>query len=457
MTPALILIPALIALAMLHSSPATRVAQKVYVPCLLVIPMYMEFRLGGLYVNVTSFVSMLLALCGLWAWYRTLRFSFLDLCALGYSISAFYSDAHVHAMNVAVYAFLWSVSKCIFPYLIGRTLIEQTGMRTQFVKALVLSLAVIAIASLWEFRMETNLFQVTVERITHQTSLWGRQVRWGFGRVAGPYGHAITAGMIFSTGVLLQLWLVGSKSWNSSKALSFFRSRRKPLYLTLIVCLGLFMTQSRGPWIGCGFGLIVASIGFARNRRRAAVLSLSGLVVALAITSVVLDKYTGADVSKTKDRDQLNAEYRRELWTTYKPLIEMGGLWGWGTPATLYHGVYAWAPDQPSIDNEYIRIAMLQGYAGFVLFVLLLATSILHLIKLCITLRNREDILFAYCMLGVMIAMSFTLTTFYLADPMMQIVFLFLGWSESVRPTRMLEESTVPASAKPFVFERVFV
>jgi hypothetical protein len=316
---------------------------------------------------------------------------------------------------------------------------------------------VIAIASLWEFRMETNLFQVTVERITHQTSLWGRQVRWGFGRVAGPYGHAITAGMIFSTGVLLQLWLVGSKSWNSSKALSFFRSRRKPLYLTLIVCLGLFMTQSRGPWIGCGFGLIVASIGFARNRRRAAVLSLSGLVVALAITSVVLDKYTGADVSKTKDRDQLNAEYRRELWTTYKPLIEMGGLWGWGTPATLYHGVYAWAPDQPSIDNEYIRIAMLQGYAGFVLFVLLLATSILHLIKLCITLRNREDILFAYCMLGVMIAMSFTLTTVYLADPMMQIVFLFLGWSESVRPTRMLEESTVPASAKPFVFERVFV
>jgi hypothetical protein len=457
MIQALILIPALIAIAMLNSSPAARVAVRVYVPCMMIVPMYLEFRLGGLFMNVTSFVSLFLALVGFYAWYGTLKLTLLDFCVLADTLSAFYADAHRHDMKIAIYAFFLIVSKALFPYLIGRTLIEQTGMRKEFAKTLVLCLAVIAIASLWEYRMESNLFQTFVERLTHRPAGWGRQTRWGFGRIAGPYGHAITAGMIFSTGLLLQLWLVGTKSWNSSKFLPFFRSHRKPLYLTLIICMGLFMTQSRGPWIGCGFGLIVASIGFSRNRRRAAVLALSGLTVALAITTVALNKYTEVDETKTTDRDQLNASYRRDLIKTYQPLIDQGGLWGWGTPDTIGNdGSTGYSKNQTSIDNEYIRIAMWQGYVGVFLFILMELLAILHLIRLCATLRNREDILFAYCLLGSVIATAFSLTTVYLGDPMMQIVYLFLGWSMSVRPTRSLAEAAAPVATGRFAFQRVF-
>lgn len=456
MVQVLILIPALIAIAMLNGSPPARVALKVYVPCMMVVPMYLQFRMGGLFLNVTSFVSLFLALIGLHAWYGTLRVTLLDYGAFAYALSTFYADAHRHDLKIAIYAFFLSISKAFFPYLIGRTLIEQSGMRKQFAQTLVVCLTIIAVISLWEYRMETNLFQTFVERLTHEPVGWGRQTRWGFGRIAGPYGHAITAGMIFSTGLLLQLWLVGTGSWNSSSFLKSFRSRRKPLYITLVILLGLFMTQSRGPWIGCGFGLIVASIGFSRDRRRAAVLALSGLTVALVVTSVVLNKYTDVDATKTNDRDQLNASYRRDLIKTYQPLIDQGGLWGWGTPEDLGNGTTGYTKNQTSIDNEYIRIAMWQGYVGVLLFVGLLLLSMVHLIRCCRTLRNREDILFAYCMLGSVVAMAFSLTTVYLGDPMMQIVFLFLGWSASVRATRVAGEIQAPAPAGRFAFQRVF-
>lgn len=456
MVQALILIPALIAMAMLNGSSAARVAVKVYVPCMMLIPMYLQFQMGGLAMNVTSFVTVFLAAAGFWAWRGTLKLTFLDAGVAAYMLSAFYADAHRHDLKISIYAFLLMVSKAAIPYVIGRTLIEQTGMRKDFAKTLVICLAAVAICSLYEYRMEVNPFQDMVERLTHSPSGWGRQTRWGFGRIAGPYGHAITAGMIFSTGLIMQLWLVGTKTWDNSKVLRFLKSRKRALYVTLAVMLGLFMTQSRGPWIGCGFGLIVCSIGFARNRKRAAVWAISTLAVALTVTSVVLDKYTAVDETKTTDRDQLNASYRRDLLTTYGPMVDQGGLWGWGTPQVLSDGSVGYSRNQTSIDNEYLRVAMSQGYVGASLFVIMLALCIVHLITLCVSLRSREDILFAYCMLGAVLAMAFTLTTVYLGDPMMQIVFLFLGWSMSIRPTRSAETQTVPTSASRFAFQKVF-
>ena len=456
MVPALILIPALIAIGMLNGSPAARVALKVYLPSMLLIPMYLQFRLGGLFLNVTSFVSLFLAAVGFYAWQGTLKFTFLDGCIIANTLSTFYADFHRHDLKISIYAFFLTVSKSAMPYVIGRTLIEQTGMRKAFVKMLVVCVAMVAVVSLWEYRMETNPFQTLVERLTHAPAGWGRQTRWGFGRIAGPYGHAITAGMVFSTGLLMQLWLAGTKTWENSKSLRFLRNRKKGLYMTLTVALGLFMTQSRGPWIGFGFGLIIALIGFARDRKRAAVLALSGLTIALAVTSVMLNKYTDVDASKTTDRDQLNASYRRDLIKTYQPLIDQGGLWGWGTPQTFGDGSAGYSKNQTSIDNEYIRVAMWQGYAGIFLFILMEGLCMWHLIKLCMTLRNRDDILFTYCMLGSVIAMAFSLTTVYLGEPMGQILYLFFGWAMSIRPTRSAEEVQAPVATGRFAFQRVF-
>lgn len=457
MIPALLLIPVLVAMAMLNGNPPERVTQKVYLPCLMLLPLYLEFKLGGFLVGFTSLVALLLAVVGWQRWSRTVKFTTLDALVFAYALSAFYSDLHAHAINVATYAFLWSFTRWVCPYVIGRTLIEQTGSRTVFSRVIVLCLAAVAVISLYEYRLGYNPFQHAVEFLIHEQLNIGGQYRWGFARITGPYGLSIIAGLTFATGVMFQLWLVGTKSWLQSAPARFLKGRKAPLYMTLIVLMGLFITQSRGPWIGCAFGLIVASIGFSKNRRQAAIYSISTLIVVGTFTTVVLKQYTTADERKTRDRDQLNAEYRANLYETYKPLLDEGGAWGYGTPHLLLNGGIGWSEKQTSIDNEYLRVAMQQGYVGIAIFILLLFFSLVQLIRLCITLRSREDILFAYCMLGVFVSASFTLSTVFLGEPMIQLLFLCMGWAQSVRPSKALEDRTAPVNTQQYQFERVFV
>ena len=177
------------------------------------------------------------------------------------------------------------------------------------------------------------------------------------------------------------------------------------------------------------------------------------MICAVLVTSVVLDKYTA---TKTEDINQQNAEYRRNLYATYAPLVAQGGFWGWGTPSVFFQGGFGWTKNQTSIDNEYIRIAMQQGYFGLGTFLLILLLPIVHLIRLCSVLRGREDILFAYCMLGSVLAMAFTLTTVYLGDPMMQLAFLIFGWSQSLRPTKNANAAPAAVASTTYAFQRVF-
>jgi hypothetical protein len=456
MTSVLVLIPALIAIAMLNMQSATHVARKLYVPVMMLMPLYMQFKVGGLHVTPTTFLTVFIAVAGLLNWYSSIRFGLVDACVVLYAFSAFYADFRLHTLNVAIYAFLFSLTNWIFPYIVGRTLIEQTGTRTQFAQMMVACLAIAAVVSLYEYKMENNLFQAVVEKI-EQTSLnIGHQTRFGFARITGPYGLSIIAGMIFSTGLMVQIWLAATKSWSSTKMLGFLRGKRKPLFITLAVGMGLVMTGSRGPWIGVVFGLVVASIGFAKDRKRAAVLAIGSLIVAGSVTYTVLNKYTDVDVDKAQSQDQQNAAYRRDMLVTYGPLIQVGGVFGLGTPMVFANGIGGYGTKETSIDNEYLRVTLQQGYLGVTLFVLILALTMVRLVRLCATMRNRDDMLLAYCFLGAMVAASFTLTTVFLGDPMLQILFLLVGWVQSIRPTRSSSEQSTVVRAQPFQFQRVF-
>lgn len=456
---AIILLPTLIAMAMLNSTTASRVLVKVYVPCLIFIPVHMQASVGGYHLTDTALVLLLLCGVGLVRWHHTLKFTFVDACILLFAFSAFYADAHQRALNIATYALCQNLAVCAFPYFVGRTLIEQTGSRKEFVKTLVFCLALVGIFSLYEYRMETNIFNVLESKLTGAPPAWGLQTRWGFGRIAGPYGGSIIAAMMFSTGLLLQLWLTGTKSWEGSKALRFFRTSRRAKAVTLGVALGLFLTQSRGPWIGCAFGLVVASIGFAKDRKRAATVTISALLVALLATSIFLKSYA-FDQAYTHgaggDQDQQNAAYRADLIPTYTPLIIQGGIWGWGTPTVISHGQAGWLADLTSIDNEYILIAMAQGYFGLGLFVLILVASIWRAARFCASFRERQDIMLAYCLLGALLTLAFTVSTVALMDPMLQLAFLLFGWTQSLRPSGEEQEALAPVATGPFEFQRVF-
>jgi hypothetical protein len=455
---AVILIPALIAMAMLNSMPASRVLTRLYVPCVMFIPVYMTWGIGGFTLNDTTPVLLILCAAGLVRWHNTLRFTFVDLCVLLFAFSAFYADAHLRPVTIGLYVLCQNFATCALPYFVGRTLIEQTNSRREFAKSLVFCLAIVGLTGLYEYRMERNLFNEAVWKLGVQ-NIMGLQTRWGYARIAGPFGAAILAGMMFTTGLLIQLWLAGTKSWDGAKTLRLLRASRRGKAMTLCVCLGLFLTQSRGPWLGCLFGLMVAAIGFAKDRRRAAILAIGGLTVALIVTAVILSRYTSEKAYSAAgegDAEQQDAAYRANLIPLYTPLIEQGGLWGWGTPQVHFRGEVGYLAGQTSIDNEFIRVAMAQGYFGAGVFVLILVGSAYRAARLCATFRNRQDFLLAYCLLGTTLALAFTLTTVALLDPMTQISFMIFGWTQSLRPTGNEQEALATSATGPFAFKRVF-
>jgi O-Antigen ligase len=440
----------------------------VYLPILLFVPLYMHVGFHGVYVDPATLAGTVLALMALYASIRYWQFSITDVLVALYALSAFWADGHHRPMLIALYSLIATLWATSFPYIIGKSLIEQTRSREAVAKFFVLSLAILAVISLYEFRLTSNPFQIFSETMTHVRAGWGRQRRWGFARVAGPYGHAITAGMVFTIGFLLELWLVVTKRWRVTASKftgSQSKLRRNAKVITLAVLMGLFETQSRGPWIGCGLGLIVAVVGFTRNRKRSAI--IAGVLLAITLTTayIVLNRYTAADnytsVQYEKDlpEEQQNAIYRRNLLTTYLPAIDRGGLWGWGYPLPDAEGLGLdrFALRQPSIDNEYLRILVVQGYAGLTIFVLLLVTTISVLVKHSLAFRRRVDITFAYALLGIVAATGFALTTVYLGLPMMQLLFLIFGWSQSLKPTDTEGgPEQLKAAASLYAFEKVY-
>ena len=305
----------------------------IYLPVLLWLPLYLHMGFHGVYIDPGSLAATALAVLAFNKYYRTWRFSYTDVLVLGYVFTAFWADAHHRPFTIGLYAMTACAWAAGFPYVIGKALIEQTRSRESVAKLFVLSLAALAVFSVIEFRLTYNFFQSMTVDITHLRVGWARQRRWGFARIAGPYGHAITAGMVFTIGMMLQIWLVANKLWRAAKGSFFSRSqknlRRNAKVITFLVLAGLFMTQSRGPWIGCLLGFIFAGVGLTKNRKRSAIIAGVLFSICLSTSYVVLDNYTNVDNVQDASTDQQDAIYRRELFTTYKPIIAEGGIWGW--------------------------------------------------------------------------------------------------------------------------------
>ena len=453
MLAALVFLPLIALICLAWSRPVSHLFLYIYLPCLLLIPTSMFYSVRGVDLTPCGMVGAVLAVWGWMARRGSLRWSLLDACVIANAGSIFYSNLLHQPTSISLIDALQNGLLCVFPYFIGRTLVEQEGLRARAAKVVVICLCIVSVLSVWEFRMTSNLFQKALQWVNAERGSWTEMKRWGYARIVGPFTHPIVAGMVFSSGLMLQLWLMSAREWGAKVR----RPSRALIWLpTLLIVLGLFMTQSRGPWIGCALGLIVGFVGLAKNRGRAAMIALGLLVVSTGGLSVALNRYTGVKMDKVANGDQQNAVYRRELLNTYEPMVRAGGLWGWGRPTRLRNGEYGYKASQPSVDNDYLLVTLAQGYVGFVLLALMLGLNLRRLALLQLRCHRREDILFTSILLGISVGAAFTLTTVYLAPPMEQLLFLFFGWSESVRAVPALSSAEEQKEVLPFQFERVF-
>jgi hypothetical protein len=229
---------------------------------------------------------------------------------------------------------------------------------------------------------------------------------------------------------------------------TFFGVRQSKL-LTWTVFAGMVMAGSRGPWMGAAAGYGISMIGRAKNvKLTATIVILLGVVLGTTAYSY-LNAYTSGSLSSAKDQDQENAIYRRLLLETYEPIVQQGGLFGWGEH-------FPRVPGQPSVDNEYLWLRLTQGPFGLTLFLVLILEAAASLIAKARRPQLKTDFSFLLTLLAMFLCFAITGTTVEIADQSYMLLFICLGWSLSVRPTTPPQPPSRASSVPEQEYGRIF-
>ena len=129
------------------------------------------------------------------------------------------------------------------------------------------------------FKMAYNPYDAALAPIFPGWNVWVTTFRYGLPRIAGPYGHAILAGMILVVGFRITRWLDWSGGWPGTVP---WLPISKVRFCELWIVAGIVMTLCRGPWLGAGAAALAVALGRARNRRRA----IAFAMIALALCSI---------------------------------------------------------------------------------------------------------------------------------------------------------------------------
>lgn len=474
----IILIPALACWAVLAMSTARKALLNVYLPTLLLLPQYYAVRIKHLPpIDFADAAILPLALAVMIGGMRRWRWAWMDLWVLLLAAAAGLSEAlstqlangdwvrlfstdsaasQQLSVNLANGGLMFAkfVMMAVFPYMIGKLMLEQrdddgTPMRRKVIERVVMLLAIVGTLSVHDFVRKANLWQRLAHPLaSYQIETWGQQVRWGFGRIAGPFGHAILAGMIFLMGLVYCLWLRrADPEWGARRIVAGLPFTVRGAILTALAA-GLIMTQSRGPWVGVALALVFALLTRIFPVGKAALAFLVFLTVFGAGAYVMGEHYTDRDLRQAATEEQRNAIYRRELLTNYAPKVAERPTFGWGITD------YPTVDGQQSIDNEYLLLAVTQGFFGLALFLTIVTGTAMRLLKFIARPIEQEDRLLVFAHLAVLIGLMTTLTTVYMGEQVVTLFYLLVGWVQGMNPA----PATVAAHngwAAPARFRRV--
>lgn len=451
----IILLPAVACWFVIAKWSMRRALLYVYLPSLLLLPQYYIFRPSHLPpLSFAEAAILPLGLAFLVSGLRGWRLDWMDLAVVGFAASQGLSEgwssqiadrvdflALISTPANGVLMFIGCLLTAVLPYMAGKLLIEGQdaqgeNMRRKVVTWMALMLAVVAAISVHDFLTVSNSWiKAGSVLFPRQFVPWAPQMRWGFGRIAGPYGHAILAGMIFSTGLIYLLWLCRvDPRWGTNRVIDALPITVRGV-LIAAVAAGLLMTQSRGPWMGMALALVFALLTRTLPLAKAVSLFVVFLALFSAAAYYIGIRYTDKDLSAASNAEQRDAIYRRELLPNYIPLVKERPAFGWGI--TTFPKV----DGQDSIDNEYLLLAVTQGLVGLALFLAVAAGSAMRLMRMLFRPMGNQDRWLIVAHLSVLICLLTTLTTVYMGEQVVMVFFLFAGWVQAMNPAPVQVES----------------
>ncbi|WP_263360179.1 O-antigen ligase family protein [Acidicapsa ligni] len=446
----LFLIPLLITLYLAVQGKEEKAFLYVFLPCLFVLPEYYAIRLPHLPPFSAAEGALLpigvsLGLKSIGKW----KFRRMDLWVALYLLSMGASEL-LREQDVKSGLLLYANTLIILipAYIVGRRVIEP-HLRLKTVKMIVMMLLALTPFILFEYRMGQSPWLLIGNTIFRLDEAWFVQMRGGHARIAAAFGDTILAGIVFAVVLLLNSWLVYVNKTGRLATLGANFAKYEKWHLPGFVLFGfLYLTQSRGPLMSVGVGFLILCIPRFRNMKIGAAIVGTILLIGGISAYSYFQSYTSVSEDKVTDERQSSAIYRVLLLQAYKPVVEAGGLLGYGI---LNHPT---VNGQGSIDNNYLLIELSQGQLGFYTFLLIIGESGFTLLGFAARFRRREDTVFAYCMLGALTAVFFSLTTVYMGEQIPLITFFLLGWSQSLQEERVHNSAPEPVPTR-FLFRRV--
>jgi len=421
----------------------------VYLPTLLLLPEYYRLDLPGVPSPTFSQAAALGTAAAFFARRAPgYRFTPTDLLVVGFalstSLSEYFAGGYKDAQNLAWNMATWAV----LPYVFAKSMVEPLGLRIRFAKTLVLLLAAVAVISVYEFRFGTTPWRMILDNFFPWGGRsWITTFRWGFARTAGPYGHAILAGILMVVAFRMQRWLEWSGAWAAKPRVAPWLPLSQARLLTLVLLAGVIMTMVRGPWIGAILAALVVLIGRSPQRG----LAIAGIVAGGLLIGIpgVLWFYDYVSVGRAGALTvaQESAAYRWELLTEYSGIAGEKLWFGWGLTA------WPKVPGMPSIDNYYLLLLLMHGLLGLTFFLAIVGTMLFRLLKRGLNepLSHPAGSSLPFTLASIYVVFIVSVATVYLGLQPVPLLFLITGWAEGyLNSARRLAMATAPgATALP--------
>jgi hypothetical protein len=440
-------IPGLVALVVCVRRGPARALLDVYLPALLLLPDYYRWFFTGHLTFSETAILPITAFFALHYWHEW-KWSFTDFIVVALTsimvISEYMNAGFYDARNLL----LDLVCAWILPYALAKGLIQSQHLQALFAKRVAVLLTIVSIVAAYEFKMAYNPYERLLGPIFPGWNVWVTTFRYGLPRIAGPYGHAILAGMILVSGYRITRWLDWSGNWPGKVP---FLPISKVRFCELWIGAAIVMTLCRGPWVGAGVAAVAVAVGRARDRRRAIAFAAIAIALASMPAYYSLKSYVSVGREAAVSESQETAAYRFELLDTYVSVVEQRPVWGYGRD-------FPRDGSMNSIDNYYLLLALTHGVFALLALILLFSWMSVRLARFGARLPSDDtSATLAFTLLSVYLAFAVSLATVYLGLQAIPLLLMVTGWSEGMLLASVPagEKAPIPVALRRFRFERV--
>jgi len=452
----IVVIPALIAFVIAFRDSPSQAFMKVYLPVLLLLPDYYRWYAIGLpdptfsQATIIPILAVFVFNGGLSRW----RWSVTDFLVLGYAFWIAYSEYTNTNYAEAQNLMFGMLALVVLPYMLAKGLIEPFNLRYQFARRVVYLMFIVACISVFEFRMGQNPFQMFWGKFFPWQGLgWVVTIRWGFGRISGPYAHAILAGIMFSTGYRLQRWLEWNNAWEPQLKGFEWLPLSKARIFSLGLLGGVLMTLCRGPWMGSMVAAMITAIGRSPNRKKMLILIVTGFVLVGMPAAYSLWSWASVGREAALTETQETAAYRKELIDKYLD-IAFEHMWiGWGK------NTWPKVSGMPSIDNYYLLLSLQHGLGALFLLWSIFLVMMFRLFRRGMQIpQYAVKNSLAFTLLGIYAAYFITIATVFMGEQTLPLFFIITGWADAYlkQPAESaISTTSAPLTRRPFHFRRV--